>query len=300
MEQIGCEKSGHWYMVIDIALCHDCNNCFMADKDEYVGNDWPGYTAPQPRHGHRWMNILRRERGQYARNDVAYLPMPCQHCTNAPCVTADGGVYQREDGIVMIDPVKAKGRKEIVDTCPYGAIYWNEEADIAQKCTMCAHLLDDPTWTPGIPRCVHTCPTGSLKQYRVEPAEMEKMIEAEGLTAYKEGLGTKPHVLYKNLYKFTKNFITAGVLVDGDCFENATVTLHSKEGGIVCNLYGAGVADCLDTSVLATRTTNFFGEFKFDGLENGEYTIDVDAGGKKTSMAVTIDNGSENLGFIEL
>ena len=89
-------------------------------------------------------------------------------------------------------------------------------------------------------------------------------------------------------------------MVDGDCFENATVTLHSKEGGIVCNLYGAGVADCLDTSVLATRTTNFFGEFKFDGLENGEYTVDVDAGGKKTSMVVTIDNGSQNLGFIEL
>ena len=112
MEQIGCEKSGQWYMVIDVALCHDCNNCFMADKDEHVGNDWPGYTASQPRHGHRWMNILRRERGQYSRNDVAYLPMPCQHCTNAPCVTADGAVYQREDGIVMIDPVKAKGHEE--------------------------------------------------------------------------------------------------------------------------------------------------------------------------------------------
>ena len=46
----------------------------MADKDEFVDNDWPGYTAAQPRHGHRWVDILRRERGQYARNDVAYLP----------------------------------------------------------------------------------------------------------------------------------------------------------------------------------------------------------------------------------
>ena len=69
-----------WYKVIDVARCHDCNNCFMADKDEFVDNDWPGYTAAQPRHGHRWVDILRRERGQYARNDVAYLPMPCQHC----------------------------------------------------------------------------------------------------------------------------------------------------------------------------------------------------------------------------
>ena len=54
------------YISIDVAKCHDCNNCFMACKDEHCGNDWPGYTAAQPRHGHRWMNIERRERGVYA------------------------------------------------------------------------------------------------------------------------------------------------------------------------------------------------------------------------------------------
>jgi hypothetical protein len=99
---------------------------------------------------------------------------------------------------------------------------------------------------------------------------------------------------------FTKNFITAGVLVDGDCFEGATVTLKSKEGGIVCNLSGAGVANCRDTSMLATRTTNFFGEFKFDGLENGEYVVELDADGKKYSTAVAIKDESMNLGFIKL
>jgi Fe-S-cluster-containing dehydrogenase component len=289
-----------WYKVIDVAKCHDCNNCFMADKDEFVGNEWPGYAAPQPRHGHRWVDILRRERGQYARNDVAYLPVPCQHCQNPPCVTPDGAVYAREDGIVIIDPVKAKGRSEIVDTCPYGAIYWNEELQLPQKCIFCAHLLDDPTWTPHTTRCAHACPTEAMKTYFMEPEEMDKMIEAENLVAYKEELGTKPSTLYKNLYRFTKNFISAGVLVDGECFEGATVTLRSKEGGIVCNLSGAGVANCLDTSTLATRTTNFFGEFKFDGLENGEYTVEVDAGGRKYSTNVVIADESLNLGFIEL
>jgi len=273
----------------------------MADKDEFVGNDWPGYTAAQPRHGHRWVNILRRERGQYARNDVAFLPVLCQHCENAPCMeAANGAITRRPDGIVMIDMEKAKGNKALVDSCPYGAIWWNEEADIAQKCIFCAHLLDDPTWKPHTTRCAHSCPTEAMATYLIEPEEMEKMIAAEALEAYLPELGTKPRTLYKNLYKFTKNFVTAGVLVDGDCFEGATVTLHSKEGGIACNLYGAGVANCDDTSVLATRTTNFFGEFKFDGLENGGYSLEVDAGGRKTSMVVTIENGSENLGFIKL
>ena len=49
-----------WYLVIDVRWCHDCNNCFMSCKDEYVGNEWPGYTNAQPRHGHRWMNIQRK------------------------------------------------------------------------------------------------------------------------------------------------------------------------------------------------------------------------------------------------
>ena len=95
-----------WHMIIDVEKCEDCNNCFLACKDEYVDNDWPGYSASQPRHGHRWMNIMRKERGQYPIIDVAYLPVPCMHCDNAPCVKAakDGAIYQRADGIVIIDP----------------------------------------------------------------------------------------------------------------------------------------------------------------------------------------------------
>jgi len=90
------------------------------------------------------------------------------------------------------------------------------------------------------------------------------------------------------------------VLVDGDCFEGATVTLHSKEGGIACTPSGAGVANCQDTSVLATRTTNFFGDFKFDGLNDGQYRLEVDAGGRKYSTEVTVKGESVNLGFIKL
>jgi hypothetical protein len=216
---------------------------------------------------------------------VAYLPVPCQHCENAPCIeAADGAITRRPDGIVLIDTVKAKGNKALVDACPYGAIWWNEEADIGQKCIFCAHLIDDPAWAPHTTRCTHSCPTVAMATYFVEPEEMAKMIAAEGLEAYLPELGTKPHTLYKNLHKFTKNFVTAGVLVDGDCFAGAAVTLHSKDGG----------------ATLATGTTNFFGEFKFDGLENGEYKLEVDADGKKHTALVTIDAESQNLGFIKL
>lgn len=272
------------YMSIDVAMCHDCNNCFMACKDEHVGNDWPGYTAAQPRHGHRWLNIERRERGVYARNDVAYLPMPCQHCQDAHCMKAAPGVVtRRPDGIVMIDMEKAKGNKALVDSCPFGAIYWNDELNVAQKCTMCAHLLDSKDWKPGMPRCAHSCPTGAMQFYEMEPAEFEALAKKEGFEGYRsDELKNKPRVVYKNLYKYTKNFISAGVLMNGDCFEGATVTLKSKAG------------------VVATQKTNFFGEFKFDALENGDYTVEVDAAGVKTSCTAVIDSASKNLGFIKL
>lgn len=272
------------YISIDIATCHGCNICFMACKDEHVGNDWPGYTAAQPRHGHRWLNIEYRERGQYSRNDVAYLPLPCQHCQNAHCMkAAPDAVKRREDGIVMIDAAAAKGNKDVVSSCPFGAIFWNEELNVAQKCTMCSHLLDDKNWKPGVPRCVHSCPTGSMKFYEMEPAEFENLARKEGFEGYRsDELKNAPRVVYKNLHRYTKNFIAAGVLMDGDCFENATVTLSNKQG------------------IVATQKTNFFGDFKFDSLEKGEYTVEVNAGGIKASRKIVIDTTSHNLGFFNL
>ena len=239
--------------------------------------------SSQPRHGHRWIDVTRRERGVYARNDIAYLPMPCQHCENAPCIAAgNGAVVRREDGIVLIDKEKAKGNKALADSCPYGAIYYNEQYDVPQKCTMCAHLLDDKEgWPIGLPRCVHNCPSGALSFVECEPAEIEARIASGELSAYKAELGTKPHVLYKNLYRYTKNFVSAGVLVDGDCFENATATIK-----------GEGHEE--------TQKTNFFGEFKFDALDDGKYTISIDAAGKKYETEVTISGESLNLGFIKL
>ena len=154
-----------WNLIIDVEKCEDCNNCFLACKDEHVDNEWPGYTGSQPLHGHRWINILRKERGQYPLIDVAYLPVPCMHCDNAPCIKAakEGALYKREDGIVLIDPDKAKGRKDILKACPYEAIWWNDEKNVPQKCTLCAHLLDEG-WTE--PRCVQACPTGALEIVR--------------------------------------------------------------------------------------------------------------------------------------
>ena len=125
-----------WNLIVDVENCTNCNVCTLAVQDEHVGNSFPGYAEEMPKHGHRWIEIMRKERGAGSATDVAYLPTMCQHCDDAPCMkAAPDAVSKRPDGIVIIDPVKAKGRKDLVGSCPYGAIWWNEEKQVHPKTT---------------------------------------------------------------------------------------------------------------------------------------------------------------------
>jgi Fe-S-cluster-containing dehydrogenase component len=251
-----------WNMIIDVARCEDCNNCFLACKDEHVDNDFPPYTLSQPRHGQRWINITARERGVCPDIDVANFPLPCLHCDNAPCLrqAKNGAVYKTDDGIVIIDPQKARGQKDIVRSCPYGAIWWNEAQNTAQKCTLCVHLLNDG-WKE--PRCVQACPTGAMRIFKVEEAEMQRIIEQEKLEVFHPEYKTQPRVYYRNLFRYTKCFIAGSVAYahNGitDCAEGAKVSLYK------------------DSTRLAECLTDNYGDFKFDRLEenSGKYMIEA-------------------------
>jgi len=251
-----------WHMIVDVEKCEDCNNCFLSCKDEHVDNRFPGISEPQPLHGHRWMNIMRKERGQFPLVDVAYLPMPCMHCDNAPCIKAagDGAVYKREDGIVLIDPEKAKGRQGLLKACPYGAIWWNEEKEVPQKCTFCVHLLDGG-WQQT--RCVQACPTGALRLIHAEEGDMEALVERENLEVLHPEYNTRPGVYYQNLYRYFRCFIGGSVAFENhgvmDCAEGAKVSLRKND------------------AVIGETLTDSFGDFKFDRLEknSGKYTLEI-------------------------
>ncbi len=148
-------------MLIDITKCNGCFNCFLSCRDEYFGNDYASYSAAQPLNGQFWMQVKEVERGSYPKPKLSYIPTPCMQCKEAPCIDAatDGAVYRREDGIVIIDPEKAKGQEGIAKACPYRVIFWNKELELPQKCTFCAHRLDEGV---KLPRCVEACPTGAL------------------------------------------------------------------------------------------------------------------------------------------
>ena len=248
-----------WNLIVDVALCENCNNCVLAAKDELVANDFPGYSAPHAAQGPGVIRIQRVVRGQAPMVDVAYLPRMCNHCDDAPCVKAGvGAVHKREDGIVVIDPIKAKGRRDLVDACPYGAIVWNEEQQLPQNWFFDAHLID-AGWQA--PRCVGVCPTVAIEAVKISDAAMRKRVDQEQLRCLNAEWGTRPRVYYRHLERFDSCFIGGSVIVEEhgrpECLEGADVELVQPGGNV------------------ARTRSDAFGDYKFDGLasNSGRYEI---------------------------
>src|SRR4030042_6962502 len=120
---------------IDLAKCVGCYNCQCGCKDEHCGNDWAPYAKPQPDTGQFWMKINEYVRGTVPKVKMAYVPVLCMHCADAPCIKAClvEAIYQRTDGLVVIDPKKCTGCQSCVDACPYGCLYFNGDLNLAQK-----------------------------------------------------------------------------------------------------------------------------------------------------------------------
>ena len=240
--------------VIDIARCSGCYNCQLACKDGHCGNDWRPYAAPQPLTGQFWMKVHDHVRGTIPKVKVHYIPQLCNHCADAPCMAAarDGAVYRRPDGLVVIDPEKAAGQRQIAEACPYGAVYWNEALSLPQKCTGCAHLLDHGSAKP---RCVEACPTDALMFG--EEAELQELIQ--GASVLSPELGCSPRVYYRNI---------PGQFIGGTVYDpvEKEVVIGAK-----CRLTSGG-------KVWQTETDGF-GDFWFRDLPVGVFDLVIQAKG---------------------
>ncbi len=275
-----------WTLIVDVAKCENCNNCYMTLLDEYVDNTFEGYSAKAPRHGHHWIQLDTHERGQGSLMDVAYLFTTCNQCDNAPCIAKakNNAVYKRADGIVIIDPIKAKGQKELVEACPYKHIWWNEELQLPQKWSWDPHLLD-AGWKE--PRPVSVCGPGSLTALCLTDDELAKKIEEEHLEVLKEELATKPRVYYKNLYKYTSEHIAGSIAEQKDNVEEVVTDVK-----ITLLQNGKEIDTCYSDD---------FGDFKFDSISanSGEYQIKVQDASREKSIHHTMGK-SINLGVIYL
>ena len=103
-------------MVVDLERCQGCRACTEACKVE--NNTGRGMF---------WMYVFRLEEGTFPDTKMSFLPRPCQHCDNAPCVKVcpTGARFKREDGIVLTDSDRCIGCRYCELACPYGVNYFN-------------------------------------------------------------------------------------------------------------------------------------------------------------------------------
>ncbi len=106
-------------MVVDLNRCQGCRACMEACKVE-------NNTAA----GVFWMHVFRFEEGEFPDTRQSYLPRPCMHCDNAPCVKVCpvGARYKRADGLVLTDFERCIGCRYCELACPYGVNYFNWQA----------------------------------------------------------------------------------------------------------------------------------------------------------------------------
>jgi Fe-S-cluster-containing dehydrogenase component len=276
-------------MVININACIGCYNCVIACKDEHVGNEWLPYSVAQPDTGHFWMNLIEKERILPQVVRVTYTPTPCMQCRDAPCVRAakGGGAYVRSDGIVVFDPEKAREQRQIVDSCPYGVVYWGQQKDVPgdaglpQKCTFCAHLLDRGYRQP---RCAESCPTNAIAFGDLDDpdSEVSKLIGSGVTETLRPELGIETAVRYIGL----PNPVISGSVVFGDTGECGT---------------DVKIAVFDDSGQRIETKTNNYGDFLVEGLPpGGRYEIRLVHPGYSSQRVFTTLDGDANLGDIVL
>lgn len=183
--------SQRYGLVIDLDRCIGCHTCTIACKMENALDQGSGIrveTVGGPRHD--------TPNGCYPGLSMHYLPIPCMHCDNPPCVPScpAGAIYRRQDGVVLIDQDKCDGCELCLEACPYEVLVRDAAKGRVWKCTLCADRVDQ-----GLePFCVLCCEMNAISFGDLEsPTSHVSRVKGEKQASLlRPELGTGPAVYY--------------------------------------------------------------------------------------------------------
>jgi len=201
-----------WGMVIDLDRCVACQACTAACRAE----NNVAFAGPESSELGRaifWHEVLSEVEGEYPNVRGTFIPRPCMHCDNPPCVRVCpvGATYQNEEGLVLQRYERCIGCRYCMVACPYAVRYfnwhtpeWPEGMDrycnpdipvrpkgIVEKCTFCSHRLP-------VPACNQACPGNARFFGDLDDPDSVVSQLARGPRAFRllEDLGTEPKVYY--------------------------------------------------------------------------------------------------------
>ena len=223
-----------WGMVIDLDKCTGCQACTLACQAE---NNVPfaGPEATRLGRSKHWQDVMvdSGKEAEGAAFDVQFIPRPCMHCEDPPCVTVCpvGATYIDDEGIVRMDYDRCIGCRYCTTACPYAVRYFNWRAPeypaghevylnpnvpvrpvgVVEKCTFCIHgveqakreaTADRRELTDAdvvmLPACNEACPASARYFGDLDDPDSTVSRLASSPRAFKllEDLGTEPKVVY--------------------------------------------------------------------------------------------------------
>jgi len=119
---------------IDEQLCWGCRACEVACKQENRTAKGVSLIAVRE-DGPRWID----DQAQFA-----FQVNLCRHCDQPPCAEAcpAEAIVKRSDGVVVMEYARCTGCQACIQECPYDSIAYDTDRNIAQKCNLCHHRVD--------------------------------------------------------------------------------------------------------------------------------------------------------------